>query len=128
LTAGFTANLTARLTGPLTKATRPTHIPPQVRLAGPIKCAGAPQKIAYLGASPAQTPHLHCGCCGRTVPGTGAALVFLHVHDARALWKRLMAEQITRIGPVQDQDYGLREFVISDPDGNRPRIGSPIHE
>ena len=26
---------------------------------------------------------------------------------------------------IADQDYGLREFVLTDPDGNRVRIGSP---
>jgi uncharacterized glyoxalase superfamily protein PhnB len=48
------------------------------------------------------------------------------VHDAGAFWKRLTADKISGIGPVQDQHYGLREFVVTDPDGNRLRIGSPI--
>jgi hypothetical protein len=29
------------------------------------------------------------------------------------------------VGELIDQDYGLREFILTDPDGNRVRIGSP---
>jgi uncharacterized glyoxalase superfamily protein PhnB len=56
-----------------------------------------------------------------------APLVFIHVHDAAAFWQRLMGEGIDGVGPVQDMDYGLREFVITDPDGNRVRIGGAAH-
>lgn len=60
--------------------------------------------------------------------GTAAnpAQVFIHVQNAAALWKRLRSEHVTGLEPLQDQDYGLREFVITDPDGNRIRIGSPL--
>lgn len=58
--------------------------------------------------------------------GESPALVFIHVQDAAALWKQLMSEHVTGLEPLQDQDYGLREFVITDPDGNRIRIGSPL--
>jgi hypothetical protein len=27
---------------------------------------------------------------------------------------------------VEDREHGLREFVVTDPDGNRIRVGSPI--
>jgi hypothetical protein len=30
--------------------------------------------------------------------------------------------------PVEDFDYGMREFVLTDPDGNRLRVGSSIPE
>ena len=32
------------------------------------------------------------------------------------------------LGPVQDQPWGLREFIATDPDGNRIRIASGIPE
>jgi catechol 2,3-dioxygenase-like lactoylglutathione lyase family enzyme len=54
-------------------------------------------------------------------PGT----CFIHVGDARRLWKRLKDHQVSGIGPITDTDYGLREFVATDPDGNRIRFGSP---
>jgi len=54
----------------------------------------------------------------------GAA--FVHVKDALALWKRLRSADLAGVGPVEDQDYGLREFAVTDPDGNRVRFGSPL--
>ncbi|HEY8718879.1 VOC family protein [Pengzhenrongella sp.] len=58
--------------------------------------------------------------------GTSPALAFIHVQDAAALWKRLKAAHTTGLGPVQDQDHGLREFILTDPDGNQVRFGSAI--
>ena len=52
--------------------------------------------------------------------------MFIHVQNAAAVWKRLRSEDVTGLEPLQDQDYGLREFVITDPDGNRIRVGSPL--
>jgi catechol 2,3-dioxygenase-like lactoylglutathione lyase family enzyme len=50
---------------------------------------------------------------------------FVHVADAVKLWKQLRDRGITGVGEIAEQDYGLREFVLTDPDGNRIRIGSP---
>ena len=51
---------------------------------------------------------------------------FLHVADATKLWKQLCDQGSAGVGPIAAQDYGLREFVLTDPDGNRIRIGSPL--
>lgn len=51
---------------------------------------------------------------------------FLHVSDAASLWKRLKSQEVAGLGPLEDQDYGLREFLVIDPDGNRIRVGSPL--
>ena len=59
-------------------------------------------------------------------PGTPAGLVLLQVVDAGALWKRLRSAGVPGLGPVRDQPWGLREFVATDPDGNRVRLGSPL--
>jgi catechol 2,3-dioxygenase-like lactoylglutathione lyase family enzyme len=56
-------------------------------------------------------------------PAPGQA--FLHVPDAGRLWKQLQQRNLTGIGPVEDQASGLREFVVTDPDGNHIRVGSP---
>ena len=61
-------------------------------------------------------------------PDTPAVLVFLQVVEAGALWKRLKSEGVDGLGPVQDQPWGLREFVATDPDGNRIRVASGIPE
>jgi catechol 2,3-dioxygenase-like lactoylglutathione lyase family enzyme len=52
---------------------------------------------------------------------------FVHVGDARQLWKRLHDHAVAGVGPIADTDYGLREFVVTDADGNRVRFGSPAH-
>jgi hypothetical protein len=54
-------------------------------------------------------------------PGT----CFVHVTDVTAMWKHLRHLGVTGAGDLADQDYGLREFVLTDPDGNRIRFGSP---
>jgi len=53
----------------------------------------------------------------------GEALVL--VPDAGRLWKQLKSRDVTGLGPVEDQPHGIREFVVTDPDGNRIRVGSP---
>lgn len=50
---------------------------------------------------------------------------FLHVTDAMKMWKQLRDQGVEGVGDIADQDYGLREFVLTDPDGNHVRIGSP---
>jgi hypothetical protein len=50
---------------------------------------------------------------------------FIHVGDALKLWKQLRHDSAAGVGPIAEQDYGLREFILSDPDGNRVRFGSP---
>jgi catechol 2,3-dioxygenase-like lactoylglutathione lyase family enzyme len=50
---------------------------------------------------------------------------FMHVGDARQLWERVTGQATEGIGPIGETDYGLREFVATDPDGNRVRFGSP---
>jgi catechol 2,3-dioxygenase-like lactoylglutathione lyase family enzyme len=66
---------------------------------------------------------LHFGLCAHVTPGQ----CFLFVGDAMKLWKQLHGvRRIDRIGPIVEQDYGLREFVLTDPDGNQVRIGSPL--
>ena len=51
---------------------------------------------------------------------------FLHVADAIKLWKQLSDQGVAGLGPIAAQDYGLREFSLTDPDGNQIRIGSPV--
>ncbi len=54
-------------------------------------------------------------------PGT----CFVHVADATKMWKQLRQLDVDGVGDLTDQDYGLREFTLTDPDGNQVRIGSP---
>jgi len=60
-------------------------------------------------------------------PGAaGAGQAFVLVPDAARLWKQLKSQDAPGLGPVEDREHGLREFVVTDPDGNRIRVGSPI--
>ena len=55
----------------------------------------------------------------------GAAEAFVLVPDAGRLWKQWRSRDVGGLGPVEDRPHGLREFVVTDPDGNRIRVGSP---
>lgn len=57
-----------------------------------------------------------------------AAACYIDVADAVRFWKRLHSSGAEGLGPVEDFDYGMREFVITDPDGNRLRVGSPLSD
>lgn len=50
---------------------------------------------------------------------------FVHVADVTKMWKQLRDLDIDGVGAIADQTYGLREFTLTDPDGNLIRIGSP---
>jgi catechol 2,3-dioxygenase-like lactoylglutathione lyase family enzyme len=64
-----------------------------------------------------------------TEPGAaGAGQAFVLVPNAGRLWKQLKSQGAPGLGPVEDREHGLREFVVTDPDGNRIRVGSPIPE
>ena len=67
--------------------------------------------------------HFSTGEAART-PGEA----FVHVPDAARLWKRLRSAEVARLGSLQDQPWGVREFVLLDPDGNRIRVGSPVRD
>ena len=49
---------------------------------------------------------------------------FVHVTDATKMWKQLRDLGVDGVGDIADQVYGLREFILTDPDGNQVRIGS----
>ena len=50
---------------------------------------------------------------------------FLYVADAEELWKQLYDQSVVGVGPIVGQAHEFREFVLTDPDGNRIGIGSP---
>jgi hypothetical protein len=64
---------------------------------------------------------LHFAYHDTVTPGT----CFLHVTDAAKLWKQLRHLGVEGVGDIADQNYGLREFTLTDPDGNQVWIGSP---
>jgi uncharacterized glyoxalase superfamily protein PhnB len=56
---------------------------------------------------------------------SAAGTCFAHVRDAVAYYKQLAERGVAGLSAPQQQDYGLVEFVVLDPFGNRIRFGSP---
>jgi catechol 2,3-dioxygenase-like lactoylglutathione lyase family enzyme len=50
----------------------------------------------------------------------------LMVSDARALYEHCIARDVRIIKALRDADFGLRCFVLADPDGNRIDVGEVI--
>ena len=48
------------------------------------------------------------------------------VDDAISLYKHLEANGVRMIKGLRDADYGLRDFIFADPDGNRLDIGQVL--
>jgi uncharacterized glyoxalase superfamily protein PhnB len=56
------------------------------------------------------------------VPGNGAVAVF--VTDVDALHQELAARGAKVLEPPQDYAYGMRDFIVTDPDGNQLTFGT----
>ena len=89
-----------------------------------LEVTGRYDGYLVLNAGPAEMHFTSDGDGDVAAPGQA----FVHVADARRLWKQLKAADVAGIGPVEDQPHGLREFVATDPDGNRIRVGSPVDD
>ncbi len=50
----------------------------------------------------------------------------LMVADAMALYEHLVSSGVRIVKGLRDADYGLRGFVIADPDGNRIDVGQRL--
>jgi hypothetical protein len=59
-------------------------------------------------------------------PKQNLAGCYLRIRDAGALHAEWLEVGLELLQPLTEQDYGLRDFAISDPNGNLLRIGSPI--
>ena len=50
----------------------------------------------------------------------------LMVADAMALYEHLVSNGVQIVKGLRDADYGLRGFVLADPDGNRIDVGQQL--
>ena len=57
-------------------------------------------------------------------PGASRGSCFLFVDDADALHEEWRAAGLDRLEQPMDTEYGMREFEVFDPSGNRVRAGS----
>ena len=55
--------------------------------------------------------------------GGTANVAHLMTADARALYEYLIARGVRIVKGLRDADFGLRTFVLADPDGNRIDVG-----
>lgn len=53
---------------------------------------------------------------------------YLHVSDARALYREYCAAGVSIWHPLEDKPWGLREFAIITPDGHRMVFGEEIED
>ena len=55
-------------------------------------------------------------------PGTGGC--FAVTADPDALYERVLQHKADVVRPIEDTDYGSREFIVRDPEGNLWSFGS----
>ncbi len=67
--------------------------------------------------------HLHLV---REHRATTTNVVHLMVDDVTLLYDHVIAAGVRITKALRDQDYGLRAFVMADPDGNRIDVGQPL--
>ena len=60
-------------------------------------------------------------------PSVPQANVRVMVADVDAYWHRALAMGAAVLAPIDDREYGLRDFTILDPDGFGIRFGSLLH-
>jgi catechol 2,3-dioxygenase-like lactoylglutathione lyase family enzyme len=49
----------------------------------------------------------------------------IYVDDVDGLYRRCLDAGVVIVKGIADKDYGMRAFVLADPDGNRIDIGQP---
>ena len=57
---------------------------------------------------------------------TTANVLHLMVDDAEALHEHLQDHGVRIVKGIRDADYGMRTFVMGDPDGNRIDVGEDL--
>jgi catechol 2,3-dioxygenase-like lactoylglutathione lyase family enzyme len=57
---------------------------------------------------------------------TTANVLHLMVDDAEALHEHLQGKGVRIVKGIRDADYGMRTFVMADPDGNRIDVGEDL--
>jgi catechol 2,3-dioxygenase-like lactoylglutathione lyase family enzyme len=53
-------------------------------------------------------------------------VMFMNVDDASSLYDICFRNGVRIVKKIREAEYGLRTFVLADPDGNRIDIGQPI--
>ena len=82
-----------------------------------------------------EPPRYVCLCLGDCaihlnsyVPPAGPSHIAIFCKGIDALYARLIGRGVDIIEPIGDRDYGMRDFVVTDPDGHRLVFGQGISE
>jgi len=70
-------------------------------------------------------PHYFTPDIGRQPRGTGVEIV-VQVDAVDALYADAQASGLNIVKPIQDRDWGARDFRVADPDGYFVRLTSPL--
>lgn len=62
----------------------------------------------------------------RTEKHTGIGSCYIYVHDADLLFAELSEKGVTILHEPINRPWGLREFPVIDPEGNRITFGQPF--
>jgi uncharacterized glyoxalase superfamily protein PhnB len=80
-------------------------------------------------------PRYVCLCLGDAaihlnsyVPPAGPSHVQFFCKGVDALYDQLIARGVGIVDPLTDQPYGMRDFVVTDPDGHRLVFGQGLFE
>lgn len=65
---------------------------------------------------------IHLDHCPDMDTSTNRAGCYLHVPGIDALWAALSAADMP-VSDIRDEQWGMREFTLTDPSGNRLRLG-----
>lgn len=56
----------------------------------------------------------------------GSSSCYITVDDADAVWAEVQKAGVRVLRPIEDSNYGMRDFNIADPDGNNLGFGQSI--
>ncbi len=81
---------------------------------------GEPLQYGGVRADLDQMPAIHFTVCTDRTPGE----VFVIVNDVDAYYEKVKAAGAEMIFEIGDRPYGMRDFMVADPDGNRLSFGA----
>jgi catechol 2,3-dioxygenase-like lactoylglutathione lyase family enzyme len=62
----------------------------------------------------------------RTGNKVGRGSCYLKLEGIEALHEELIAKGVSMSHPLKTESYGMKEFMITDPDGNTLNFGQPV--
>ncbi|MCH8620385.1 glyoxalase superfamily protein [Undibacterium sp. TS12] len=84
---------------------------------------GEPECYAGLSWGSA---YLHIGTFSPYKDNTGHGVIYLTFEEVDSIYKRLVKADVQFYSHIADQDYGMRDFSVKDPDGNQIGFGASI--